>query len=137
MSLFGRHMHGGLVAAVVAILAAGVVGVAMWGPPSGGAAREIRLVARDMAYYLESDPATRNPTLHVRPGERVRIVLVNDDRGMTHDVAVPAAQRALDAVDWQERGQMVFTAPATPGDYEYVCRPHASLNMRGTLRVAQ
>ena len=44
-------------------------------------AREITLVARDMAFYLESDPDDAEPDDRVKAGERVRIVLRNEDAG--------------------------------------------------------
>ena len=130
----GRLRGRGLIAAAVLMLAAGAGAVAMWGPPVSGQSREIRLVAQGMAFYLESDPATPNPTLTMKPGERVRIVLSNRDRGFTHDFAVPALRTALEAIDWNEDGGVVLTAPATPGTYEYVCRPHAAM-MKGTIII--
>lgn len=120
----------------VAVIAALGVAAAMWRADAAGPAREIRLVARGMAFYLESDPATPNPTLVVKTGERVRIVLTNQERGFTHDVAVPAMQAGIDGLDWNEAGSMVLGVPLAPGDYEYVCRPHAAM-MRGTLRVTE
>ena len=92
------------------------------------------LVTRGMAFYLEGDPTTRNPTIRVKGGEHVRIVLRNDDRGMAHDFAVPAIEVGMDTIDWNERGEIAFDVPVTPGTYEYVCRPHL-LMMRGTIQV--
>jgi plastocyanin len=97
--------------------------------------REIVLVARGMAFYLEHDPATPNPTITVKAGERVRVVLRNQDRGFTHDFAVPAVGAALDLVNWNQDDDVVFSAPAAPGHYEYYCQPHM-LMMRGTLLVS-
>jgi plastocyanin len=127
----------GAIAIVVMVLVVAAGGALMsfsWGPPSGGPSREIRLVAKGMAFYLESDPSTPNPTLEVKAGERVRISLQNDDRGMTHDFAVLALQSGLKAIDWNERAELVLEAPEQPGIYEYVCRPHNPM-MKGTLRV--
>jgi plastocyanin len=44
------------------------------------------------------------------------------------------ASAATDMVGWNEQSEMIFEAPAEPGNYEYICRPH-SLMMKGTLRV--
>lgn len=107
----------------------------LWGPPSGGPRRDIVLVARGMAFYLESDPSTPNPTIEVKSGERVRIILRNRERGMVHDFAVPALQAALDPVRWNEDGDVTFAAPATPGTYSYLCRPHAAM-MAGEIVVS-
>ncbi len=107
----------------------------LWGQPSGGpGGRDIVLVARGMAFYLEGEPSTPNPTLRVNAGEHVRIVLRNRERGMVHDFAVPALQAVLDPVRWNEDGDVVFAAPASPGTYSYHCRPHAAM-MNGKLIV--
>lgn len=98
--------------------------------------REIRLVARDMAFYLEADPRTPNPAIDVRAGETVRITLRNDERGITHDFAVSALSAGLDPLKWGDSGSITFTAPSAPGSYEYECRPHR-LMMRGILRVTR
>jgi plastocyanin len=97
--------------------------------------REITLVARDMAFYLETDPHTPNPQLDVHSGERVRVVLRNQERGTTHDFAVPVLGVSSDLLNWNQRGEITLTVPDQPGTYEYVCRPH-HLMMRGVLRVS-
>ena len=51
--------------------------------------REILVVARQMSFYV-GDGQTENPTIQVRPGERIRITLVNRDPGFDHDFAVAA-----------------------------------------------
>ena len=96
--------------------------------------REITLVVRDMAFYLESDPGTPNPRIEVRAGERVRVVLRNQERGMKHDFAIPALGVGLDPLTWDQRGEVIVHVPEQPGTYQYVCRPHRSM-MRGSLHV--
>ena len=94
--------------------------------------RAITLTARDMAFYLEGD-ATPNPTLVLHRGERVRLTLINQDRGMTHDFAV----RSMDVATRALRGgtdSLVFEAPERPGESEYVCTYHARM-MKGVLKV--
>ena len=115
--------------AAVFVVATGVVSVT-----TRSAAREITLVAKEMAFYLAGDEATPNPVIEARPGETLRIVLQNRERGMTHDFAVPAADAATRVLNWNEDGAVTFEVPKEPGTYEYVCRPHL-LMMRGTLRV--
>jgi plastocyanin len=153
MSILGIRIRFGTIAmfALMVVVVGGALLPAMsllpnglWGGGEGkvGAAlrrpavREIVLVARGMAFYLEHDPNGPNPTIDVRAGERVRLVLRNQDRGFTHDFAVPTVNAGLNAIDWNESGDVVFDAPMTPGTYEYVCRPHQAM-MRGTLRVTQ
>jgi len=130
MSIFGRTISGRAVAALALLM----VLVALLPALSSTPSREITLVVRGMAFYVKDDPRTPNPTLEVRAGERVRIVLENRDWGMTHDFAVPALDAALDPIDWSEIDTMVFDVPEVPGTYAYICRPH-QLMMRGTIRV--
>ena len=130
MSILGRRIPLGVLAAIVAVLVCAGALVPAW---SRTPAREIRLVAEDMTFYVEGNP-TANPVLEVRAGETIRIRFRNNDRGMTHDFAVPAFKAAMDPLKWDNEETLVFTAPGKPGTYEYVCRPHL-LMMKGTLRV--
>lgn len=131
MSVLGHTLPVRAVALVALLMMVGVLLTAMVRPP----AREVTLVARDMAFYLDGDPGAPNPTIEVRPGERIRIVLRNQDRGMVHDVAIPALHAAGRLIGWNQEADLVFTAPAIPGMYEYVCTPH-SLMMRGVVLVS-
>ncbi|HVL65843.1 MAG TPA: plastocyanin/azurin family copper-binding protein [Vicinamibacterales bacterium] len=96
--------------------------------------REIRLVARDMTFYVEGQQEP-NPTIALRPGEQVRIRIRNEDAGMRHDFAVQAwgvASRMLD--DRGQEDSVLLRAPAEPGTTAYVCTPHSRM-MSGTVRV--
>jgi plastocyanin len=130
MSVWGRRIS----AKVVAAAAAAMVVAALLPVMTSTPVREIRLVARDMSFYLESDPRRANPVLDVAAGERVRIVLTNADRGMTHDFAVPRAGVAMSPIGWNQSTDVTFDVPTAAGTYEYICRPH-QLMMRGTIRV--
>ena len=130
MSMWGRRISVEVVAVVVGLLAVGALLTAVTRTPS----REITLVARGMAFYLESDPAIPNPTITARSGERLRIVFRNEDRGMTHDLAVPTFGVATDLIDWNEDDAMTFDVPDRPGTYDYICEPHAMM-MRGRIVV--
>lgn len=130
MSVLGRQIPFAAVAGLSALMILAVMIPALSSTP----AREITLVAKGMAFYLEGDFRTPNPTIAVKAGERVRITLRNDDRGMTHDFAVAALDASVDPVKWRESAVVTFDAPAEPGSYEYVCRPH-QLMMRGVIRV--
>jgi plastocyanin len=70
----------------------------------------------------------------VKPGERIRIVLRNEDRGIMHDVAVPSLRAAVDPIGWNDSADLTIDAPSTPGTYDYWCRPHMAM-MRGTIVV--
>ena len=102
-------------------------------PRPDGDVREIRINVREMTYYVEGRPEP-NPTLRLQRGQRVRIVLNNDDAGMLHDLQISAwgvgtrllKGKGMDAVD--------FTAPSAPGKYAYKCTPHSEM-MQGVIEV--
>ncbi len=134
MSILGYKVPMNVSTKAVAVIAGVMLLVALLPARSGTPTREVTLVARGMAFYIDGDPSRPNPTLEVKAGERVRIVLRNQDRGMTHDFSVPAVAAAMNAIGWNESGDVTFDVPDTPGIYEYVCRPHR-LMMRGVIRV--
>jgi plastocyanin len=134
MSILGHYVSRTVLvrtaATVVAVMLLAVLLPALTAKPT----REIVLVTSGMAFYIEGDAGTPNPTIEVKAGERVRIVVRNQDRGMTHDFAVPAVAAAMDAIRWNQSADVTFDVPDTPGTYQYECRPHR-LMMRGLLRV--
>jgi plastocyanin len=129
MSIWGRQVSAKLIAIVVVFVVVGAMVAAVSGTP----AREVTMVARGMAFYLAGD-SEPNPTIRVKAGERVRIVLRNEDRGFVHDFAVPAVDGAVDQVSWSETSAATIEMPTAPGTYTYICRPH-QLMMSGTLIV--
>ena len=133
MSIWGRRISVERVAIIAVIL---MIGSGLASVLTRSHAREITLVTRDMAFFIDGDEKTANPVIDVKVGETVRIILKNRDRGMIHDFAVPALEAATDALDWNEEDEVTFEAPADPGMYEYVCRPHVPM-MKGTLRVTR
>ena len=130
MSIFGRRVSIRAVVAAVAVLFVLALLPVMSKTPS----REVTLVVRGMAFYLDGRFDEPNPTIRVRAGESVRIVLRNEDRGITHDFAVPALGEALDPITASERGEVTFDVPRARGEYEYVCRPHRVM-MKGNIVV--
>jgi plastocyanin len=111
---------------------AAVLAVAM--SSRAGATREVALVARGMAFYLEGG-TTPNPTIHVRAGEAIRLVLRNDTPGLVHDLAVEQLGIAIAPLKSGALGSVSLQLPHGGGTYEYVCRPHAQM-MRGRLHIA-
>ena len=129
MSIWGRKVSVKVVAAVAALM----VMAALLPVMTSSVDREVTLVARGMAFHVDGDP-TPNPTITVTAGETVRVVLENQDRGMTHDFAVPALDAGMRLVNWNEEDDVTFDVPSTPGTYEYVCNPHR-LMMSGQIKV--
>jgi plastocyanin len=118
--------------ALLLLVTAAVAGLLAARATARAGVREITIVARDMAFYTPgSDP---NPAIPVRPGERVRIVLRNETPGMVHDLTIDGLDLSTTLLQAGETGIIEFTAPASPGRYEYYCRPHPVL-MRGALEV--
>jgi plastocyanin len=96
--------------------------------------REIRLVAREMAFFVDGD-VTANPTLRLKAGERVRLVLRNEDAGMTHDFAINAWKIGTKTLTAKgEETAVVFRVPGERGTTSYQCTPHAQM-MRGSIQV--
>jgi plastocyanin len=95
--------------------------------------REVHLVARDMTYYVEGSRGP-NPTLHLRAGELVRLVLTNDDAGMKHDLVVDDWHAATDLVASGRVTSVTLRVPARGARAAYHCTPHEE-TMRGTIVV--
>lgn len=133
MSTVRARMFVGLTAVV--LLCAATIAAIVPKAASAGRSRihEIRLVVRDMTYYVEGSSAP-NPTLTLRRGEQVRVVLRNEDAGMTHDFAVRAWNARTPRLDGGEEAFVQFQAPEQPGVGTYSCTPHGEM-MRGTIRV--
>ena len=130
MSILGHKVSTKLVATSAGLMLLAALLPALTMTPT----REVHLVVKGMAFYLETDLETPNPTIEVKAGERVRVVVRNDDRGLTHDFTVPVAGAMTKEITWNQSGEVVFDVPETPGTYQYVCQPHR-LMMRGTIRV--
>jgi hypothetical protein len=96
--------------------------------------REIVLEARGMAFYLP-DNNEPNPTLILRAGEKVRLRLVNRDRGFEHDWRVRSLELATRLLPGDGAAdQIIITAPDEAGRHEYACSLHSTM-MRGVLEV--
>ena len=119
---------------MVAGLIVSAIALGMHASSTSAGVREVRLVVRDMTFYVEgqNDP---NPVLSFRPGEQVRLVLRNEDAGMRHDFVVEAWQVATRVLeDRGEQDTIAFTVPGEPGTHTYHCTPHAKM-MSGRITV--
>jgi len=130
MSILGRRVSKNVIATMTGLMLL----VALVPAVSSTPTREVTLVAKGMAFYLEDDLKTANPTIEVKAGERVRVVLKNQDRGLVHDFAFPLGKAVTKEIIWNQSGKVSFKVPKTPGTYEYYCQPHR-LMMKGTIRV--
>jgi plastocyanin len=86
-----------------------------------------------MTFYVAGENAP-NPTLHARPGERVRIVLSNTDFGMSHDFVIRSWSVNTRLLKGKGQDTIEFTVPNTRGSHLYSCSPHAEM-MGGTIVV--
>ena len=131
MSIMGRYVPTGAIAiAALAMIALALIPVMTQSP----AAREIRLVTRGMAFYIDGDLDTPNPTINLVAGEQVRIVLRNEEQGMMHDLVVAGLPIRFDGLGWREQRELTLVVPNAPGTYSYVCQPHKVM-MYGQVRI--
>ncbi len=98
-----------------------------------GSARQITLVTRNMAFYLEGGTEP-NPTIQVRAGEEVRFTVLNRDPGFQHNFSVEAWGLETQFVETEASTSVLVRAPARPGSQPYVCTPHGKM-MRGIIEV--
>ena len=131
MSLWGYRVSVKLIGTAVVVLLLGAFAIAVSRP----APREITLVVRGMAFYIEGNELP-NPVITIKAGERVRVVLRNEERGIKHDFAVPSLDAALNPIGWNESSDVTFSVPDAAGVYEYHCRPHQTM-MHGTIIVRE
>jgi len=119
---------GGIVAAVV-------IGGAVFAHlgAQDNAVREIRLVVRDMTYYA-AQTAEANPTLRVARGEKIRLVLTNEDRGYSHNLIAPELGVSTPLLTQGKSQSIEITVPDVAGLYTYRCGPHAEM-MRGNIAI--
>jgi plastocyanin len=110
-----------------------VVGDGLTGANRGSPMREIHLIARDMTFYVAGQDAP-NPTLHARPGERLRVILSNTDVGMSHDFVIRSWSVHTRLLKGKGQDRIEFTVPNTRGSLLYSCSPHAEM-MGGAIVV--
>jgi plastocyanin len=96
---------------------------------------EIRLVAKNMTYYANGnqDP---NPPLRLVPGEQVRVIFRNDDRGMSHDFGIPTFGVGTGIVEFGTEKSVTFKVPGNPSAATYICTPHSAM-MSGRILFAK
>ena len=100
-----------------------------------GYTRDVIIVARGMSFIIEGQESAPNPLIKFQPGERVRIELRNEAPGLLHDFVIPAWGVEIEQLRAGESRDLVTTVPATPGRFEYHCRPHSEM-MTGFVEVA-
>ena len=121
-----------IVAGALAMLAVGGVVLATKSGP-GSDVVEVRLVARDMTYFVEGSPEP-NPTLRVPRGARLRVVLTNNDPGYSHNLIVSAFGIETPLITNGKTQAIEMKVPLAPGVHAYSCGPHAEM-MRGNIAV--
>jgi hypothetical protein len=124
-----RSLLGGVV--VLALLLAVALGTSVTAR-TGSTARELDLIASGMVFRTLAD-GPENPTLDLRAGERLRIVLRNEDTGMRHSLVLPELGLATPEIGPGESAVLEFIA-SEPGTYVYYCSLHP-VTMRGQLVV--
>ncbi len=128
MSDAAKRMSGFAVAVVLGVVAAlSIAFVQGRSHETAVQAREIVLEARDAVF------AGGNPTLAVRRGERVRLVVRNTDPGVVHSIVLPGLYDRRVDLAYGDEAVIEFTATRA-GTFEYICPQHLP-RMRGKLVV--
>ena len=95
--------------------------------------REVRLVVRGMTYYA-APSSEENPTLHLTGGEKIRLVLTNEDPGYSHNLVAPVLGVSTPLLEQGKSQSVEVEVPEVTGLYTYECGPHAQM-MRGTIAI--
>src|SRR5262245_19187510 len=101
----------------VGVIVAAFLAVAALLPMLGASreyTRDLHLVIVDKTFYVEGQPAP-NPTLEFRAGERIRLVLRNEDEGMRHDLKIGAWNVAVPAIVGKGERAVTFRVPEGRG----------------------
>ena len=104
------------------------------GAASGEPPLELTVRAREMAFYVDGVTGP-NPPLVLPADRRVRLTLVNQDRGVEHDLALPELDRKTRILPGDgSRQTIAFRTPAEPTTALYSCSLHR-LMMRGRVEI--
>lgn len=90
--------------------------------------QEIVLIAKEMVYN------TNNPTLILKVGQPVRIIIINEDKGMLHDFVIEELDINTSAPLEYGQSEVINFIPVKKGKYEYFCSYHAKM-MRGKVII--
>jgi len=98
--------------------------------------RQIVIVAKEMAFFFENrtEQDSVNPTIIVRAGERITLILRNEDPGMRHDLVIADLGLRTRVTSYGETATLTFRVPGDPGAYAYLCSLHPAM-MTGELVV--
>jgi len=92
--------------------------------------RQIELVARQMAFN------TSNPTIILKLGEPVVILVKNDDPGMLHDLVIEGLNVETSTTLKYGQSETLKFTPTQTGRFEYYCSYHFQM-MRGEIIVIE
>lgn len=100
---------------------------AVLGGATGDTGLTIVVTAKDMMYN------GTNPEIVLAPGQRVRLVLRNEEPGVKHDLVIPELNLRTPLLEFGEQAVLEFLAPDR-GTFVYLCSLHP-VRMRGVVRV--
>lgn len=125
----------GLLSALM-IVVASATGAVLASMAQVAVSRDITVVAKNMVFSVPSleTSGEANPTITLKRGQKVTIILRNDDAGMLHDLVIEGLDVRLETVSCGETTRLTFTVPREPGEYVYLCSFHPT-RMRGVFVV--
>ena len=88
----------------------------------------IEILAKDMMFNQT------NPTIYLKPGTKVRLILHNEDPGMEHDLVIEALNLKTAIIKEGETAILEFTVPKD-GKFAYICSLHPRM-MKGFFMVS-
>lgn len=90
--------------------------------------QEIVLIARQMVYNID------NPPLILKVGQPVRLIIINEDKGMLHDFVIEELDISTSGPLEYGQSEVINFVPTKKGKYEYFCSYHAKM-MRGKVII--
>jgi plastocyanin len=117
----------------LAVAGLGVSGAVLAKVFASADVREVRLVVRGMTYYA-AQSTEENPTLRLVRGEKIRLVLTNEDPGYSHNLVAPVLGVSTPLLEQGKSQSVEFRVPDVSGVYSYECGPHSQM-MRGTIAI--
>ena len=103
-----------------------------WSPPQE--TREVVLTGQGNAFFLAGDPQQRNPTLYLRKGQPVKLIVRNDDaERILHCFTIAGLDVKTSRNLSRGESEILSFTPGSRGNFAYACLMHPM--MTGSIVV--